>query len=514
MKLQAISEKIFNGLKILSKHLHTSNDIDDSILYLTPETIADGKIIDEKAKFITEQKYQKFYGHHPLDSFRLSYGDFVYYPKQLFRFIEENKYKILPSDHMIVIRPFGYLTSFLAKKSGLKYLEEEINKAFRRDFPDKLESVRSIFIPDSLYEADEILHEVRPDKKQIDLTKINFRQGLMTLDKILKRIEHKEIDLNVENYFQRKAGLWSNDIKSRFIEALIIKQPVPAFYFDATDENKWLVVDGLQRLTAVKQYVLDQSFNLSDLYYLPNEYEDKFENLSRAAQRSIEEYEIIAYRIERPTPKEVKLKVYRSINTSSLNLTNQEIRHALNQGNASKWVAELAEMPIFKKVIPLSEKQIERMGDRELALRYLAFKITPYQDFQYSIHDFLDESMTKLLLKVDGEDFKTYKNQLEKALSAMNVIFEDTAFKKMMFGIDNERFINHIFETVTYVFSQLSDTQLNKLMEKKHKVRTEAKKLGDNAEFVKSVESDSPYTKETIRTRFETLLVFFDNLSK
>jgi hypothetical protein len=61
--------------------------------------------------------------------------------------------------------------------------------------------------------------------------------------------------LNVENYFQRKSGLWTDNIKSRFIEALIVKQPVPAFYFDATDDNKWLIVDGLQHLSAVKPIV-------------------------------------------------------------------------------------------------------------------------------------------------------------------------------------------------------------------------------------------------------------------
>jgi len=288
---------------------------------------------------------------------------------------------------------------------------------------------------------------------------------------------------------------------------------VPAFYFDATNDNKWLIVDGLQRLTAVKKYVVDQSFRLSGLFYLSEEFEGKFfDDLPRSAQRSIEEYEVIAYRILSPTPKEVKLKIFRSINTSALILTKQEIRHALNQGNASKWVAEIAEMPIFKKVVPLSEKQIERMEDRELALRYLAFRITHYQDFRYSIHDFLDESMTKLLLKVDEEDFKKYKSQLEKALSVINIIFESAAFTKMMFGIDNENFINHIFEVTTYIFSKLSDIQHLKLIYKKEEVRSRIKKLKNNKEFERSIQSNSPYTKEAIRIRFATLLNFFEEL--
>jgi hypothetical protein len=511
MKLEAISEVIFRGLKILENHLHTFNKVsDDSILYLTPEIMVNGEIINKKAQFITQKKYQKFYGNKPLKSFLLFYGDFICCPeKKCSCFIRDERSKILPSDKVIVIRPYAYLNSFLLKKSRLKYLEEEIHKAFKTD-----SDYKRIFIPDTLGDdTDDILGEVRPDKKQIDRTQININQGVMTLDKILKRMNLDEIDLNVENYFQRKSGLWTNNIKSRFIEALIVKQPVPAFYFDATNDNKWLIVDGLQRLTAVKKYVVDQSFRLSGLFYLSEEFEGKFfDDLPRSAQRSIEEYEVIAYRILSPTPKEVKLKIFRSINTSALILTKQEIRHALNQGNASKWVAEIAEMPIFKKVVPLSEKQIERMEDRELALRYLAFRITHYQDFRYSIHDFLDESMTKLLLKVDEEDFKKYKSQLEKALSVINIIFESAAFTKMMFGIDNENFINHIFEVTTYIFSKLSDIQHLKLIYKKEEVRSRIKKLKNNKEFERSIQSNSPYTKEAIRIRFATLLNFFEEL--
>jgi len=122
--------------------------------------------------------------------------------------------------------------------------------------------------------------------------------------------------------------------------------------------------------------------------------------------------------------------------------------------------------------------------------------------------------MTKLLLKVAEEDFKEYETQLGEALFSINVIFESTAFKKMMFGIDNEHFINHIFETLTYVFSLLSDKQRNKLIENKEKVRAKAKGLKGNTEFVKSIESNSAYTKEAIRIRFETLANFFKELSK
>jgi len=517
MKLKEVTEQIFQGLKFYDKDILNHKQItDSSILLLFPEEIENGDVfINDQSKFIKEQTYQKIYGNKPIKGILLSYNDLIYFPEEKLSFHYKNdfKYKIIPSENIIVIRPLGYLSSFISNTSGLKYLEEELNKVFRSEYSNKIELIEKIYIPEISSNTDEILsNRVRPDKKQVDLSKMNIKQGLMTLDKVLKRIEHKEIDINVDRYFQRNSGLWDIDTKSRFIEALIVNQPVPAFYFDSTNKDEWKIIDGLQRLTTVNQFVNEKSFKLTDLYYLPNEYLDKsFDDLPRTAQRNIEEYEIMAYQIEAPTPKEIIIKIFKSINTSALNLTHQEIRHALNQGNASKWVKELAEIPIFEKVISVKS---DRMYDRELALRYLAFRITPYEDCPNNIQDFLDESMTKLLLDVAEDDFKRYKVDFGESLFAIDRIFENTAYKKNIFGIDNEYFVNHLFETFTVVFSKLSQKQREKLIDKKLTIRHKIKELKNNTKFVKSIDSDGAYTKESLKTRFETLTNFFNELSK
>ena len=52
--------------------------------------------------------------------------------------------------------------------------------------------------------------------------------------------------------FQRIPDLWDDQKQSRLIESLIIKIPLPTFYFDAGDNENLIVVDGLQRLYAIK----------------------------------------------------------------------------------------------------------------------------------------------------------------------------------------------------------------------------------------------------------------------
>ena len=57
----------------------------------------------------------------------------------------------------------------------------------------------------------------------------------LTIRSLLDRIENKEIDLNPD--FQRKSGLWDDTKKSRLIESILIKVPLPVFYFDSRNED-------------------------------------------------------------------------------------------------------------------------------------------------------------------------------------------------------------------------------------------------------------------------------------
>jgi hypothetical protein len=102
----------------------------------------------------------------------------------------------------------------------------------------------------------------------------------MTMDLLLNRIRHNELDLAPD--FQRKAGIWKEDARSRLIESMLIRIPLPAFYMDATNEDSWLVVDGLQRLTTLKQFVIDKSLTLKGLDFLKFLEGKAYDELSRS----------------------------------------------------------------------------------------------------------------------------------------------------------------------------------------------------------------------------------------
>lgn len=132
----------------------------------------------------------------------------------------------------------------------------------------------------------------------------------------------------------------------------------------------------------MKQFMIDQSdkrLKLAGLEYLKDLNNKTYDELERRYQRRILETQFTVYLIEKGTPFEVKYNIFKRINTGGIRLSNQELRHALNPGKATKILANLASYPEFKRVVNLSESKRKRMDDREFVLGFLAFYLISYK---------------------------------------------------------------------------------------------------------------------------------------
>ena len=323
-----------------------------------------------------------------------------------------------------------------------------------------------------------------PIRHPFDPTKIRVETKSRQMDSLIKRIKDDAIDLAPD--FQR-GDVWRQTAQSRLIESMLIKIPLPAFYMDASDDDLWLVVDGRQRLTAVKKFVVDQEIVLKDLEFLTQFEGKKFAELPRSFQRRIEETDVTLYLIQPGTPPRVKFDIFRRINTGGEPLSPQEIRHALHQGQVIGFLKTLATSQEFLNATGggVSPK---RMADLECVLRFLAFRMFPPKEYNDNDLDgFLSHAM--LLANDLGKDvLNEHGKCFKQAMTCASKIFGDQAFRKRYeMGAGFRYQINKaLFEAWSVNLSMLDSSQKSTLVKKASSL---------NQRFIELMNSDAQFEK-------------------
>ncbi|NIM15179.1 MAG: DUF262 domain-containing protein [Candidatus Aminicenantes bacterium] len=363
---------------------------------------------------------------------------------------------------------------------------------------------------DEYKEIDEEKDEIEDDLKEpFDPKDIDTVIEQKSLDSIIARIKHKEIDLNPE--FQREGNLWSPPVMSRLIESVLVRFPLPAFYFDASDDDRWLVVDGLQRLYTFKRFVVDceekyrdkpenKPLELKGLEFLKDYEGLTFDKLPHRMQRRLKESQITAYFIKPGTPKEVKYSIFYRINTGGLILNAQEIRNALNQdGYAASYLKEVTGLHLFKEIVNVSPK---RMQDRELILRHLAFRLHPYKTYKPSMKGFLNEAM-KELNDLTREELNQLKDEFISSLETSRQLFGQHAFSKTLVTPTSKPTLNRgLFEVFTVLTAEMSKKEKDKLISHKEKFLEEFKVLLQDRTFDRYITS-STTGRTPVQERFK-----------
>ncbi len=333
---------------------------------------------------------------------------------------------------------------------------------------------------------------------------IKISNAVISLSSLINRLKYEEVDLNPD--FQRHANLWSPTNMSRLIESILLKLPLPIFYFDVSNPDRWIVVDGLQRLSTIKKFVVEKKLKLKNLEFLKELDGKLYDDLERNLKRIIDETQVVTYQIEAQTPKKVRYSIFNRINTGGLSLNAQEIRQALNQkGNGIKFLGDCSDEEIFKRVVSVPSK---RMLDRELILRFVAFKLTPNAsvDFPFSnMGEFLDDSMEKLD-NTEEEKLKNLQNTLLDTLEfSEEILGKNHHFSRSIADDKRTNTLNRsLFDVITVCFSEISDKTL--FLEKKQlfKEKLITFMKNEQSDFFKSI-TEGTSSKGAIETRFKIM---------
>ena len=284
---------------------------------------------------------------------------------------------------------------------------------------------------------------------------ISIDKKPMMMDAIIRRFKQGTIIMHPD--FQREE-VWSRETKSRLIESLLLKIPITMFYVSGDEEGKLTVVDGLQRLSAIRDFVLKEDFKatntkglgdgmrLQGLEFLTDYEGMTFNELPINMQNRINETEFTFTIINPGTPEEVKRNIFKRINTGGEGLKPQEIRNALYAGKSTELLKALATSTAFKNATTSSVRS-NRMESYEVVLRGISFILRDAESYPKNgnMDKFLGDTMVILnsypefkdreihrLEKMEELDLRTVQVEW---IETLEVIFK-TAMKraKQLFG--------------------------------------------------------------------------------
>ncbi|WP_413175639.1 DUF262 domain-containing protein [Anabaena azotica] len=331
------------------------------------------------------------------------------------------------------------------------------------------------------------LYPYDPTKADIDI-----REEPQTVFELMRKYDNGKLIIDPD--FQRNL-VWKPEQKSKFIESVILNFPLPPWYVNQTVEGKYIIVDGLQRTSTLHEFVNDEfklkslealtdlnGYNFSGLKKLPGDY-----------QTRIEDKKLNLYLIRPSVPAKVVYDIFNRINTGGTKLERQEVRNCIFSGKSTQLLKELSETDYFKRAIDYGISAT-RMKDREVILRYLAFRIFDYEkEYQNDLSDFVENAMKKINL-MSNEEMDALKNDFKRVMNLTFEFFGNKNFR-LPAGKSRGKINIAIFESVSYFFSINNN---NFLEDNKKSIQDNFYNLLENPEYIDAVKYATNSRKKVI----------------
>ncbi|MEV6009161.1 DUF262 domain-containing protein [Streptomyces sp. NPDC051976] len=344
---------------------------------------------------------------------------------------------------------------------------------------------------------------------------IRIHTETTTVDLLLSRLREEMIDLKPD--FQRRVGVWDDVRQSRLIESLLLRIPISNFHMAQMDDDRWAVVDGVQRLTAIARFMEPGLTGLGPLAlrgldYLWGSNGSTYQDLAGRMKIRLRESQLTVHIIEQGTPESVKYNVFSRINTGGVPLTAQELRHALVAGPVRAFLADLAEDPSFGLATQWSVSS-ERMADRELVLRFLAFRLTnPTEYAEKDFASFLTAAMYRVNA-LDEEQRKQLIHEFRLAMGCASFLFGKQAFRKRRDGPGRSPINKALFETIAVNLALLDPEEIGRLIASQDILLDRFGELQQDWDFDRSI-SIGTGDPAKVRTRFQYMARLFRGVAE
>jgi hypothetical protein len=251
--------------------------------------------------------------------------------------------------------------------------------------------------------------------------------------------------MDLRPFYQRRPR-WDIRTQSLLIESFIMNIPVPPVFLYERAFNSYEVMDGQQRITAIRDFYAN-SFKLKGLETwreINGRTYDKLPDQIRAGidRRSISS--VVLLRESTGSEEEASLlreTVFDRLNTGGIKLERQEIRNALYRGPFNDMLHEITRWDNFREIWGLPRwvsSEIEtnpllvadpffaKMADVEVVLRFFALRHADH--YRRGMQGFLDLYMRRAS-KFDEDDIQQLKALYKQTLQLAQDIYSDLIFR-------------------------------------------------------------------------------------
>jgi len=305
-------------------------------------------------------------------------------------------------------------------------------------------------------------------QEEIDKTRQEIRTDgySMSIGEWISLYENNEIDIHPD--FQRFFR-WSDHQKSTFIESILLGIPIPPIFVSQRDDGIWDVIDGLQRLSTIYEFVgifkpdtkeqntssepnrNDSPFILQKTTYLPSlagkkwdDQDDQENSLTQAQRLLIKRAKIAVNIVEKESDPMIKYELFQRLNTGGSIATPQEVRNCILlmlDKDLYKLMRSLADYESFKSCISLSDKLYEEQYDMELVLRFILLfdkDESSIQTLGGDVSVFLTNKMRGMAMEKDWDEGHI-KRAFTVTFDILNAVMGDNSFKR--YKSENDRFL-------------------------------------------------------------------------
>ena len=375
--------------------------------------------------------------------------------------------------------------------------------------------------------TDAIVQQAEQDPDEF-LAQNSFRIVYQTnnffLPQIREMIEQREA-INLRPEYQRRLR-WTNVQKSKLIESLLLNIPVPPVFFYEADAARYEVMDGQQRLNAIRDFFAGD-FPLRGLRVLKPLNGLRYTKCPPRIKRTLDRATISAIVLllesvsERPNEGQLSITdirriVFDRLNTGGRQLNAQEIRNALNPGPLNQCILRLSRSARFTEVFgipPYTEDDEEdyyenperqknylysSMRDCELVLR--VFALRDIDNIRGSMRGMLDRAMET---DITEEEARRFAGEFQECFEFLYELFDKNPFVIL--------FRNHGKERISAALYDAAMVALSRIWNRRSVVR--ADKAGVLERLATAVSNDEHYelivgrrnTAEAVRERIDLL---------